>query len=99
VLPKRMVAIALDDNSATAPMMYHEEPIYRNGVIVGSTTSGAWGHRLARSLALAYVKNDAGVSADWLASGTWEVELAWKKYAAKVQLAPFYDPKGEKIKQ
>ncbi len=99
VLPKRMVAIALEDNSESAPMMYHEEPIYRNGVIVGSTTSGAWGHRVGRSLALGYVKSDGGVSADWLASGTWEVELAWKNYAAKVQFQPFYDPKGEKIKQ
>ena len=79
-------------------MMYHEEPVYRNGVIVGSTTSGAFGHRVGRSLALAYVKNADGVSADWLSTGTWEVELAWKKHAAKVQFAPFYDPKGERIK-
>jgi 4-methylaminobutanoate oxidase (formaldehyde-forming) len=98
VLPKRMVAIALEDTSSTCPMMYHEEPVYRNGVIVGSTTSGAFGHRVGRSLALAYVRNEGGVSADWLASGTWEVELAWKKHAAKVQFAPFYDPKGERIK-
>lgn len=99
VLSKRMVAVALADCGDTAPMMYHEEPVYRNGVIVGSTTSGAWGHRVGRSLALAYVKNDNGVSADWLASGTWEVELAWKKHAANVQFAPFYDPRGERIKK
>ncbi len=98
VLPKRMVTIALEDTSAACPMMYHEEPLYRNGVIVGSTTSGAFGHRVGRSLALAYVKNAEGVSADWLSTGTWEVELAWKKHAAKVQFAPFYDPKGERIK-
>jgi 4-methylaminobutanoate oxidase (formaldehyde-forming) len=78
--------------------MYHEEPIYRNGVIVGSTTSGAWGHRVARSLALGYVHHKDGVTADWLSSGEWEVELAWKSYGAHVQLQPFYDPKGERIK-
>ncbi|MFO1034571.1 MAG: FAD-dependent oxidoreductase [Hyphomicrobiales bacterium] len=76
VLPKRMVALALKDAGESAPMMYHEEPVYRNGVIVGSTTSGAWGHRVGKSLALAYVKNDGGVTADWLTSGSWEVELA-----------------------
>jgi heterotetrameric sarcosine oxidase gamma subunit len=97
-LAKRLVALALEDNSDTAPMIYHEEPIYRNGEIVGSTTSGAWGHRLGRSLGLGYVKHPNGVSADWLASGTWEVELAWKKYRAAVQFAPFYDPKGERTK-
>ncbi len=96
--PKRMVCLALEDNSVSAPMIYHEEPIYRNGVIVGSTTSGAWGHRVNLSLGLGYVKNEAGVTREWIESGNWEVELAWKRYAAKVQLQSFYDPKGERIK-
>jgi glycine cleavage system aminomethyltransferase T len=47
---------------------------------------------------MGYVKHETGVTKDWLESGTWEVELAWKKYAAKVQLSSFYDPKGERIK-
>ena len=98
VLPKRLVAIALEGNSTAAPMMYHEEPIYRDGVIVGSTTSGAWGHRVGKSLALGYVRNTDGVSAEWLASGIWEVELAWKKYRATVQFQPFFDSKSERIK-
>jgi len=98
VQPKRLVCLALEDDSDRAPMIYHEEPIYRNGVIVGSTTSGAWGHRVNLSLGLGYVRNDAGVTKEWIDSGTWEVELAWKRYAAKVQLQCFYDPKGERIK-
>ncbi len=79
-------------------MIYHEEPIYRDGVIVGSTTSGAWGHRLERSLGLGYVKHDAGVTKDWIDTGKWEIELAWQRYPAKVQLQAFYDPKGERIR-
>ena len=98
VLPKRMICIALEDSSVSAPMMYHEEPIYRNGVIVGSTTSGAWGHRVNLSLGMGYVTNTSGVTKDWIDSGKWEVELAWKRYGAKVQLQSFYDPKGERIK-
>jgi heterotetrameric sarcosine oxidase gamma subunit len=98
LLPKRMVCIALKDRGANAPMIYHEEPIYRDGVIVGSTTSGAWGHRVGRSLGLAYVKCDAGVTKEWLASGSWDVELAWKRHSADVQLESFYDPKGNHIK-
>ncbi len=98
IQPKRLVCLALEDNSGTAPMIYHEEPIYRDGVIVGSTTSGAWGHRVDLSLGLGYVKNESGVNADWIRDGSWEVELAWKRYPAKVQLQPFYDPKGERIK-
>jgi 4-methylaminobutanoate oxidase (formaldehyde-forming) len=98
VQPKRFVCLALEDNSDKAPMIYHEEPIYRNGVIVGSTTSGAFGHRVNLSLGLGYVHNKDGVTKEWIESGTWEVELAWKRHAAKVQLQSFYDPKGERIK-
>ncbi|WP_395660760.1 FAD-dependent oxidoreductase [Aestuariivirga sp.] len=98
VLSKRFVCIALEDNSETAPMIYHEEPIYRNGVIVGSTTSGAFGHRVNLSLGLGYVHNKDGVTKEWIESGSWEVELAWKRCPAKVQLQSFYDPKGERIK-
>ncbi len=97
-LAKRMVCLALVDDTASAPLMYHEEPICRNGVIVGSTTSGAWGHRVGKSLALGYVRNLEGVNRDWLESGSWEVEIAWQKQKAIVQLQPFYDPKGLKIR-
>jgi glycine cleavage system aminomethyltransferase T len=98
VAPKRMVAIALDDTSDTAPLMYHEEPIYRDGRLVGSTTSGAWGHRTAKSLALGFVHNGDGVSRDWIDTGAWEVEVAWKRYPARVQFAPFYDPKNARMR-
>ncbi len=98
VQTKRFVCLALEDNSIRAPMIYHEEPIYRNDVLVGSTTSGAWGHRVNLSLGLGYVKNDSGVAREWLDSGNWEVELAWKRYKAKVQFQGFYDPKGFRIK-
>jgi heterotetrameric sarcosine oxidase gamma subunit len=95
---KRMVALALLDNSEKAPFIYHEEPIYRDGKIVGSTTSGAWGHRVGKSLGLGYVHNPEGVAPDWLSSASFEVELAWQRHPVKVQLHPFYDPRGELIK-
>jgi 4-methylaminobutanoate oxidase (formaldehyde-forming) len=97
-MKKRLVCLALEDSSEAAPMIYHEEPIYRDGVLVGATTSGAWGHRVNRSLGLGYVKCEAGVTADWLASGKWEIELAWKRYPAIAQMAAFYDGKGERIR-
>jgi glycine cleavage system aminomethyltransferase T/glycine/D-amino acid oxidase-like deaminating enzyme len=95
---KRLVCLALKNDSDTAPLMYHEEPIYRDGVIVGATTSGAWGHRVNRSLAMAYVKNPDGVTGDWITQGKWEVEIAWKRHAVDVQLQSFYDPKNLRIK-
>jgi 4-methylaminobutanoate oxidase (formaldehyde-forming) len=49
-------------------------------------------------LGLGYVFNKNGVSPDWLGSSDWEIELAWRRYPIEVQLQPFYDPKGERIK-
>jgi 4-methylaminobutanoate oxidase (formaldehyde-forming) len=98
VQPKRLVCLALTDDSEGAPMIYHEEPIYRDGVLVGSTTSGAWGHRIGRSLGLGYVRNEDGVTKDWVSDGRWEVEIAWERYPAAVQFEPFYDPKAERIR-
>ena len=97
-LPKRLVQVMLEDVSESAPMLYHEEPIIRDGVIVGSTRSGAWGHRIGRSIGMGYVHHDAGVTPEWLASGRWEIEVAGVRHAARAQLQPWYDPKGERIK-
>jgi glycine cleavage system aminomethyltransferase T len=93
---RRMVQLRLP--IADAPMLYHQEPILRDGVIVGSVTSGAYGHRVKASLGMGYVESVNGVTADWLASGTWEVEVAWKRYPVEVALKAPYDPKGGRIK-
>jgi len=97
-LPKRLVQVMLQDHSAAAPLLYHEEPILRDGIIVGSIRSGAWGHRIGRSIGMGYVNCADGVTADWLASGDWQVEVACERHAARVQLQPWYDPKNERIK-
>lgn len=98
VRTKRMITLALKDDSETSPLMYHEEPVYRDGIRVGSTTSGAWGHRVNKSLGMGYVHCEQGVTKDWIDSGKWEVEIAWKRYETKVQFAPFYDPKSALIR-
>ncbi len=97
-LTKRLVQVMLHDASAQAPMLYHEEPIIRDGLIVGSIKSGAWGHRLGRSIGMGYVSCEAGVTKDWLESGRWAIEVACQPYPAAVQLQPWYDPKNERIK-
>jgi len=97
-LRKRLVQVMLDDASPSAPLLYHEEPIVRDGVIVGSIRSGAWGHRVGRSIGMGYVSCEAGVTPEWLASGRWEVEVACRPFAARVQLQPWYDPGNQRIR-
>lgn len=95
---RRLVQIMLEQDDAATPLMLHEEPILRDGVIVGATTSGAWGHRLGKSLAMGYVTCPDGVAKDWLETGSWEVEIAWTRHPAQVQLRPWYDPKSERMR-
>lgn len=96
-IQRRMVQVGFPE-TRDAPMMYHNEPILRDEKIVGSVTTGAWGHRIGASLAMGYVADAGGVNDAWLSSGKWEVEIAWKRYPAAVQWRPWYDPKGERLK-
>lgn len=96
-LQRRMVQIRLEETDHP-PLLFHHEPIRCDGKIVGSVTSGAYGYRLGASLGMGYVRHPDGVSADWLASGRFEVEVAIRNHPVKLQFAPWYDPKGERIK-
>ncbi|BBK32372.1 4-methylaminobutanoate oxidase (formaldehyde-forming) [Stella humosa] len=92
---RRLVQFRLADDR---PSLHHEEPVWRDGVIVGSTTSGMYGHRIGASLGMGYVHNPDGVTAEWLASGRFEIEVAWERHEAVAQLKPFYDPAGARIR-
>ena len=92
---RRLVQFALDD---TDPLMYHNEPIWRNNQIVGYISSGMFGHAVGKSLGMGYVKNDDGVDAAWVNDGKYEIEIACERFSATASLRPFYDPKSERVK-
>ncbi len=94
-LSRRLVQFLLEDPE---PMLYHEEPIWRDGVRVGRTTSGMYGHTLGGSVGLGYVEHPGGVDQEFIATGNFELEVAGKRFAAAASLRPMYDPTGEKIK-
>jgi heterotetrameric sarcosine oxidase gamma subunit len=92
---RRLVQFQLEDPQK---LLYHEEPIWLNGKIVGSVTSGMYGHRLEGSLGMGYVTHPEGVTREWLESSKFEIEVAWEKVPAIASLAPFYDPKNLRIR-
>jgi heterotetrameric sarcosine oxidase gamma subunit len=94
---RRLVQIRLGD-AGNAPLLYHEEPILLDGRIVGSVTSGGFGHRIGASLGMGYVNHPDGVTKDMLANSNFAVEVACEPIAADIQLGPFYDSKNERIK-
>jgi len=92
---KRLLQFALDDPE---PLLYHNEPIYRDGMIVGRTTSGNYGHSLGRAVALGYVHEPSGVDRAYVAEGRFEIEVAGARFAARASLEPMYDPKSTRIR-
>lgn len=94
-LKRRMVQFRLADPTQ---LLYHEEPISCNGKIVGSISSGMYGHRLDASLGMGYITAEEGITAQWLAQQRFEIEVAWQKIPAVASLAPFYDPTNARIK-
>jgi 4-methylaminobutanoate oxidase (formaldehyde-forming) len=78
--------------------MYHDEPIWRDDVIVGYITSGTYSYTMGCSLGMGYVNNPDGATATFCKSGNYEIEIACERYSAKASLKPFYDPKNERIR-
>ena len=58
------------------PLLYHNEPIYRDGKLVGNTSFRPYGHHLGRAIAMGYVRDEGGVDAGYVAAGKWEIESA-----------------------
>ncbi|MGY4298726.1 glycine cleavage system aminomethyltransferase T/glycine/D-amino acid oxidase-like deaminating enzyme [Bradyrhizobium sp. i1.4.4] len=80
-----------------APLVYHQEPVWADGRLVGSITSGAYGHRIGASLGMGYVENADGVAASFLAESEFEIEVAGARHKAAAQLAAQYDPSNSRI--
>ena len=83
-----------------APLLYHNEAIVRDGEIVGYLTSGNYGHHLGGAIGLGYVPCRAvGETAAAQLASSYQIDVAGRLVTAEVTLRPFYDPRGERIKQ
>jgi heterotetrameric sarcosine oxidase gamma subunit len=92
---RRLAVFVLDDPE---PLLYHDEPIWRDGALVGRIASGAYGHTVGRAVGLGWIACADGVTEAFVASGRWEVEIACERVPARAQLAPLYDPKSLRVR-
>src|SRR5262249_58011783 len=90
---RRLAVFVLDDPE---PLLYHDEPIWRDGALVGRIASGAYGHTIGRAVGLGWVACPDGVTEAFVASGRWEVEIACERMPARAPLAPPSDPKSRR---
>ena len=93
-LNTRLVQFKLAD---AEPLLYHNEPILRNGDIVGYLCSGGYGHTLGAAIGMGYVPCEGETAAEVLAS-SYEIDVAGVRVKADVSLRPMYDPKSERVK-
>ncbi len=89
-IPLKLVCLVVD---ATDSDPWGYNPIFLDNQKIGMTSSGGYGHRVEKSIALGYVKTE------FAKAGTAvEVEILGRKRAAVVTPMPLYDPKNERMK-
>ncbi|QFT79314.1 4-methylaminobutanoate oxidase (formaldehyde-forming) [Roseovarius sp. THAF27] len=93
-LTKRLLQFRLTDPE---PMVYHNEPVLRDGEIVGYLSSGAYGHHLGGAIGMGYVPC-AGESAEQVLASSYEIDVAGTRVKAEASLRPMYDPNSERVK-
>ncbi len=79
------------------PLLFHNEPILRDGEFVGYISSGNYGHTLGGAIGLGYVPCPNQSATEVLAS-RYEIEVAGTRVVAEASLKPMYDPKSERPK-
>ncbi len=94
-LRKRLLQFLLDD---PGEMLYHHEPILRDGQVVGHLTSGNFGHTLGASVGLGYVRSEEDIDAAAVAASQWQIDVGGRIIDARASLRALYDPGGEKAR-
>ena len=88
---KRFATMIVDAGAYDAPYM---STVWKDGAMVGETTSGGWGHRIDRSIALGMVRADLAEPGTEL-----EIEIYGRRHGATVQPdRPLFDPDNESLR-
>ncbi|MCE5974810.1 FAD-dependent oxidoreductase [Sinirhodobacter sp. WL0062] len=94
-LTRRMVQFRLKDSQ---PLVFHNEPILRDGKIVGQLTSGNYGHALCGAIGLGYVPCRADETPAEILASNFTIDVAGQIVEAEASLAPLYDPKSSRVR-
>ncbi|MEM7742223.1 MAG: FAD-dependent oxidoreductase [Pseudomonadota bacterium] len=88
---KRFVTMTVDAGEFDAPYM---STVWKGNEVVGETTSGNWGYRVGRSIALGTIRVDC------IEPGTeLEIEIFGERRKARVEEdRPLWDPENERLR-
>lgn len=95
-LNRRLVQFRLKDPE---PLLFHDEPILRDGKLVGKLTSGGYGHTLGGAIGMGYVPcAQPGESAASMLGSSYAIDIAGGLHEAEASLSPMYDPKSLRVR-
>jgi 4-methylaminobutanoate oxidase (formaldehyde-forming) len=95
-LKKRLLQVLVKDPE---PQLFHAEVVRRDGRAVGYVRAASYGHTVGGAVGLVMV--DGGgetIDAAWLERGTWDVDIAGRRYPVIASLKPLYDPENKRVK-
>jgi dimethylglycine dehydrogenase len=88
---RRLVTFTVDAGDADA---IGDEPVWRDGKVVGWITSGGYGHSVGKSIALGYVPTSFAA-----AQSGFEIEILGERRRAAIARDPLHDPAGERMRR
>jgi dimethylglycine dehydrogenase len=88
---KRIVTLVLDSSDAPA---HGGASVMKDGAVVGTVTSGAWGHRTGKNIAYAFVDPDLAREGQMLA-----VDVLGTQVPANVVPQALYDPQMSRLRR
>jgi 4-methylaminobutanoate oxidase (formaldehyde-forming) len=94
-LTRKLVIFTLQDPDS---LLYHDEPILRNGEIVSEITHGAYAHFLGCAIGMGYLENSKGIDDEWILSGRYQIDVEGRQIPAKVHIKAPYDPESKKVR-
>jgi heterotetrameric sarcosine oxidase gamma subunit len=94
-LTRRLVQVIVDDPE---PLLFHAEVVRRDDRPVGYVRAASYGFTLGGAVGLVMVEAGEAVTNAYLSSGAWDIEIAGRRYPARVSMRPLYDPDSLKIK-
>jgi len=94
-LTRRIVQLLVKD---PAPLLFHAEVVRRNGRAIGYVRAASYGFTVGGAVGLVMIEAGEPITQAYLDAGTWDVEIAGKRYPAITSLRPLYDPTNARIR-
>ncbi|MEM9202443.1 MAG: FAD-dependent oxidoreductase [Actinomycetota bacterium] len=92
---KRLIQFRIEDPEL---LTYHDEPLYRDGDVVGRISSSMWSATQDRCCAMGYLEHPDGeaITKAWLDDAMWETNIGGRRVPVSTSIRSWYDPQNQR---